>query len=300
MTPVFARRAVAAAAVGVLLGRGLPAGAQDTTYPGLVRTPMTVTIALPGGRDARLAAYVVRPDRPGRFPLVVLVHGTPGGTGAEFLATIAQMSPDRYLGPATAIAAHGYAVVSILRRGFGASDGPYDEQPSGNCRNWDYTRVGRISAEDVVGAAEALRAEAWADPDRIVLLGHSSGGFAVTAAAAANPAGVVGVVNFAGGRGGGGPDHVCGEERLMDALRSFGSTARVPALWLYAQNDDYYGPGLARRMLAAYTGAGAQARLVILPPIGSGTDGHMAIKTAPQEIIWPPVAAFLASLNLPT
>jgi hypothetical protein len=38
----------------------------------------------------------------------------------------------------------------------------------------------------------------------------------------------------------------------------------------------------------------------MLPPVGSGNDGHMAIKTAPHEVIWPPVAAFLASLNLPT
>jgi dienelactone hydrolase len=300
MTPGLTRRAVAAAAVCALLRRGLPARAQDAMHPGLVCTPMTVTIALPGGKHARLAAYVVRPDRPGRLPLIVLVHGTPGGTGAEFFATIARMSPDRYLEPATAIAAHGYAVVSILRRGFGASDGPYDEQGSGNCHNWDYTRIGRISAEDVVGAAEALRAEPWADPNRIVLLGHSTGGFAVTAAAATNPPGVVGVLNFAGGRGGGGPDHVCGEERLMDAFHTFGSTARVPALWLFAQNDDFYGPGLARRMFAAYTGAGAPARLVMLPPVGSGNDGHMAIKTAPHELIWPPVAAFLASLHLPT
>jgi dienelactone hydrolase len=300
MTSVFTRRAAAAGVVCVVLCRGLAARAQDAMYPGLVRAPMTVTIALPGGQHAQLAAYVVRPDRRGRVPLVVLVHGTPGGTGTEFLATIARMSADRYLGPAAAIAAHGYAVVSILRRGFGASDGPYDEQLSGNCRNWDYTRIGRISAEDVVGAAEALRAEPWVDPNRIVFLGHSTGGFAVTAAAAANPPGVVGVLNFAGGRGGGGPDHVCGEERLMDALHTFGSTARVPALWLYAQNDDFYGPDLARRMLAAYTDAGAPARLVVLPSIGVGSDGHMAIMTAPREVIWPPVAAFLASLNLPT
>jgi dienelactone hydrolase len=295
---VLTRRAVTAGAVCGLACRALPARAEDATYPGIVRTPMTVTIALPGGRHARLAAFAMRPDRPGRFPLVVFVHGTPGGTGAEFLATIAGMGPDRYPGSAAMIAAHGYAVVSILRRGFGASDGPYGEQLSGDCDNLDYARVGRTSAEDVIGAAEALRAEPWVDPNRIVLLGFSSGGFAVTAAAAANPPGIVGVLNFAGGRGGGGPDHVCGEARLMDAFRAFGSTAHVPALWVYAQNDQYYGPDLARRMLAAYTGAGAPARLVVLPPVGD--NGHMAITMAPQEVIWPPVAAFLASLHLPT
>ena len=81
--------------------------AQDASFPGLIHEPLSVTIALPGGSQARLEASVVRPDRPGRFPLIVIVHGTPGGSGPEFLATIARMSPDFYLGLAVAQAKHG-------------------------------------------------------------------------------------------------------------------------------------------------------------------------------------------------
>jgi hypothetical protein len=45
-----------------------------------------------------------------------------------------------------------------------------------------------------------------ADPNRIVLLGQSTGGLPVTAAAA-NPPGVIGVLDFAGGAGSNAPDH---------------------------------------------------------------------------------------------
>ncbi len=51
-------------------------------------------------------------------------------------------------------------------------------------------------------------------------------------------------------------------------------------------------------MLDAYHAGGAPAQLVMLPPVG--IDGHYALTIAPQELIWPPVEEFRASLKLPT
>jgi len=264
----------------------------------LLYEPTFVSIELPAGGQAKLEAFVVRPNRPGKFPLVVVVHGTPRGSGGEFRARIAQMSPDFHIGIAEAFAERGYAAVSIMRRGFGHSSGPYAEHDSGGCNHRDYERVGRISAQDVLGATAALRNEPWVDPERILLLGHSTGGMAVIAAGAANPLGVVGILSFAGGSGSVGPDQVCSEDRLIGAFKAFGATARIPALWVYAENDHHFGPDLARRMFDAYRSGGAPAQLVMLPPVGR--DGHMALPTAPLGVIWPPMAAFLASLHLPT
>ena len=131
-----------------------------------------------------------------------------------------------------------------------------------------------------------------------MLLGQSTGGLAVTAAAAANPPGVVGILDFAGGRGSDAPDHVCDEDHLVGAFSEFGKTARAPALWVFAENDHFFRPDLADRMLDAYRPGGAPARLVMLPPVG--IDGHYALTIAPLELIWPPVEEFLASLTLPT
>jgi dienelactone hydrolase len=208
------------------------------------------------------------------------------------------MSPAVYIGPAVTFASRGYAVVSIMRRGFGRSDGPYAEGYGGPCGDRDYLRVARISAEDVLGAVAALRAESWVDPDRMVLLGQSTGGLAVTAAAAATPPGVVGVLDFAGGRGSDAPDHVCDEDHLVGAFGELGKTARTPALWIFAENDHFFRPDLAHRMLDAYHTGGAPAQLVMLPPVG--VDGHYALAIAPPELIWPPIEKFLASLKLPT
>lgn len=273
---------------GVLCALALAAcSAANPPVPrGLTSQPLWVVISLPDGGQARLESLLIRPDRPGRFPLAVLVHGTPADSPADLA------------GPAIAFAHHGYAAVSILRRGFGRSDGPYLEAPADPCEDTDYLQVGLLSAQDVAGAVAALRQETWVDPDRVVLLGYSTGGFAAVAAGAGAMPGVAGIINFAGGRGAFEPDHVCGSDKLVSAYAALGRSARTPELWLYVQNDQAFVPALAHRMFTAYTADGAPARLEILPPFGS--NGHLLLVAGSADLWWPSVARFLESLHLPT
>jgi dienelactone hydrolase len=272
--------------------------AADTAPPGLIQQNLMLPIVLPNGSQVRLEAVVTRPDQPGRFPLVVLVHGTPRAIGEALRAAMAQQSPAVLLGPAIAFAQHGYAAVSIMRRGFGRSEGRFAEALSGTCDNRDYLAVGRIAAEDVTGAVATLRVQPWVDPDRVLLLGLSTGGFAVTAAAADNPSGVVGILNFAGGHGSAGPDRVCSPNHLVEDVAILGRTARVPALWIYSDNDHYIPAALGRSMFEAYVASGAPAQLRILPPFG--VEGHTMLAVGPAELWWPSVEGFLNGLHLPT
>lgn len=274
-----------------------PASA-DTVLPGLIRENLLLPIALPDGSQVKLEAMVIRPDRPGRFPLVVLVHGTPRASGETLRTAIAQLSPTDLLGPALAFVQRGYAAVSIMRRGFGRSEGRFAEALTGTCDNRDYLAVGRIAAEDITGAVATLRGEPWADPDRVLLLGHSTGGFAITAAAADNPPGVVGILDFAGGHGSAGPDWVCSPDHIVADAAIFGRTARVPALWINSENDHYIPAALGRRMFEAYVASGAPAQLQILPPFG--VEGHPTVTMGPAELWWPSAESFLNGLHLPT
>jgi len=87
---------------------------------------------------------------------------------------------------------------------------------------------------------------------------------------------VLGVINFAGGRGAigkvGSAERVCKDERLVEAVARYGKSARIPSLWLYAENDEHFRPELAQRMLAAYRGAGAPAEFVSMRSFGR--NGH--------------------------
>jgi hypothetical protein len=52
----------------------------------------------------------------------------------------------------------------------------------------------------------------------------------------------------------------------------YGKTARVPMLWLYSENDRYWGKSLPKKWFDAFVSAGGQANLVQLPPYKD--DGH--------------------------
>ncbi|MEY9529238.1 dipeptidyl aminopeptidase/acylaminoacyl peptidase [Bradyrhizobium japonicum] len=67
--------------IALLLSFATVAHAENTgLMSGLISAPITLPVRM-FGKDLTLDGYVVRPDRPGRFPLVIMTHGTPGGMG---------------------------------------------------------------------------------------------------------------------------------------------------------------------------------------------------------------------------
>jgi dienelactone hydrolase len=275
----------------ILAAGGAPHAEELVQPPGLIRSFMTVPITA-GGARVTLEALLTRPAAPGRYPLVVLSHGAPRD-GAERPT----MAPTAYSAIAIAFARRGWAVIAPMRRGYGRSQGPYAES-SGACKNPDYPASGRASGADLIETIKYMARQDYVDPGRVLLVGHSAGGFASIAAAAQNPPGVLAVLNFAGGRGSEAPDAVCTEARLVDAYAGFGRTVRVPTLWLYAANDHYFGPKLARRFFAAFTGAGGTGAFVALPSFGK--DGHQLFHDDGVSLWRDSVDSFLRQHSLPT
>ena len=65
-------------------------------------------------------------------------------------------------------------------------------------------------------------------------------------------------------------------------------------IWLYSENDRFWGKELPRRWFEQYVGAGAKAEFVQLP--ASGRDGHSSFTANPRA--WKPhVERFLKSLG---
>lgn len=243
------------------------------------------------GPERLLEALVFRPPGEGAVPLVILSHGTPRRPEER-----AQMRPHWAERAAAFFVAEGYAVIVPMRRGYGRSPGDADERTAGGCSNPDYVDVGRRVARQILAVADYVSRHNFVARGRIVLAGQSAGGFASLAAVESNPAGILGVVNFAGGRGSRATDDVCGEDRLVAAMGVFGASTRVPSLWLYAENDSYFRPELARRMQAAHGKGGARSSLHILRAYG--TDGHGFVRRSDSEAEWQPlVRDFLGSLG---
>jgi pimeloyl-ACP methyl ester carboxylesterase len=186
-----------------------------------------------------------------------------------------------------------------MRRGFAGSDGEYAED-FGPCQDPDYARTGREAARDVSATLEHLSHADFVDPHRIIVLGHSTGGWAAIAFSADAGTAVGGFINFAGGRGGRDPNgsgQRCAQAPLLEGTALFGRTSRIPSLWIYTENDNIFPPDVARAMLDSFRGAGGQAELVVLPPVRWG---H-GFPSDPEAVtLWSgPVSRFLQGLGYP-
>lgn len=265
-------------------------GGSNQQLPGLIRAPLALQVTLPDGDQETLEAFVTRPSAPGRYPVALITHGTSEGAYNRTL------TPNRYAATAIAFARRGYAAVMVLRRGYGQSTGR-DEIAGVSCDNPGHQRAGEVARTDVLAALDAVRRQPWAAPDKAVLLGSSTGGWAVLAAAALNPPGVQAVLDFSGGRGASWPK-VCGRKSLMDAATAFGQTARTPVLWIYAENDKEFPPVLAREMFSHYQAGGGAGELFITA--ANGDNGHFIMASAPPTLWWPKVGEFLAARGLPS
>lgn len=235
-----------------------------------------------GGRRIQVRFY--RPGGTGPFPLVILSHGSPRNPEDR-----PRMGVDTLRRQAEALAALGIAVAMPLRRGYGGQ-GEWAEA-YGSCEAPDYAAAGLASAADIRAAMAVAAKQPDIDGSRIVLVGHSAGGWG--SLAAASQGGVMGVVDFAGGRGSPGADTVCGEENLLLAAARLGSTSPAPELWIFSRNDHFFGPALARRLHEAFTVAGGRAELVIVEPYRD--EGHAYIDDTTS---WTPrVARFLRQIR---
>jgi len=285
-----ARAMIAGVALIALAAMG-SAAADDIVQPkGMMREAVWVPFRESGSLALRLEARLIHPTTSGRYPLVLISHGSPRNKADAKTKTIdwADWIADDF-------ARRGWIAATVLRRGYGHSEGTLSEG-YGNCKQPHYTAAGLASAQDLLQTVSYLQSRPDVDPTRVLLLGVSAGGFASIAAASLHPSGLVGVVNFAGGRGSVSSDNVCNPEDLVAAYGSYGRTVRVPSLWIYARNDHFFAPELAQRMFAAFRNSGAPGELIIAPPYKQ--DGHSLIFGQPM---WrDAVYAFLKRNVLPT
>jgi dienelactone hydrolase len=258
--------------------------------PATVEAASQEVVGIRTRSGAVVQTRVLRPAGPGPFPLAVVSHGSPPDPAQR-----PTMQVPTYASASNWLLQRGYMVALPLRRGYGETGGPWLEN-YGSCSSPDYYRAGLTTAEDIRTAADFLRDRSDVRRDRVVLIGVSAGGWGSLAAASQNPPGVLAVINFAGGRGGHHPKvGNCAPQRLVAAAGRYGSTARIPTLWLYAANDSFFAPDLARKMFDAFVRAGGRAEFVALPAFGS--DGHQVFGAADGRALWQrPVEKFLDAL----
>jgi len=232
-----------------------------------------------------------KPDGHGPFPIVIMNHGRSND----------RAHPPRflYINQAHFFTQRGFAVFVPTRIGYGEMQTNFDPENSGSCNNRNYAATAESSSTEILAALDYAKQQPDVDPTRVVIVGVSVGGFATTASAAKNPAGLVAAINFAGGAGGdpvGHPGIPCQGNQLEDMYSSFGKVSKSPMLWIYAENDLYFNPNHSQAWHAAFVKAGGNAEYHLLPPFAK--NGHTLFSQGVE--IWSPIVAqFLGNLGFP-
>jgi len=253
------------------------------------RLDLEVVVRHPDHGEVRRAVPVTvfRDPARTRSPFLILNHGR-----ATTPAANAALGRVRYSENAADFVRRGFVVFVPTRIGYGIAGGP-DLEASGRCDRRNFPPAYDAAAQTVAQVIAHVRGRADVDPDRGLVVGQSFGGATAVAIAAAAPAGVRAVVNFAGGGGGRPATHPgdpCSPDGMQALFAGYGRTARMPTLWLYAENDRYFGARLPRVWFDAFVAAGGRGRFVALPP--HGEDGHASFTRNPEG--WRPAfEAFL-------
>jgi len=238
-------------------------------------------------RITLMRTSVFRPQGAGPFPLAVIGHGS---TQNEIRR--AGFRQPQYAALTEWLVARGYAVAVPLRPGHGETGGPYYEA-QGGCANADFAKAGQGAASSIEAAIDFLARQAFVRKTGAVALGHSAGGWGALALSTHALRPLAGVAAFAPGLGGRVDDAAgknCAPDRLVAAARTYGEKARVPALWLTAENDSYFPPALSKRMVDAFRAGGGRVTYELLPAVGS--DGH-ELMLAPATAWGPLLERFL-------
>jgi dienelactone hydrolase len=243
----------------------------------IIRTDQTpsppTTIVIKRG-DVILEAWVWRPQGGGRFPAVLVNHGS-GRTREELERLGPYEKMAEIVGPV--FARHGYVLLYLFRRGVGPStaagknavdlmtEAAAQDQGARNALQMKLLEGREMS--DALAALARLRQLPEVDPQRVALVGHSFGGSLSVLMAEREPSlRAVVIFSAAGYSWDRSPDL---RGRLLRAV----DHTSVPLFFLHAANDFSTNPG--KVLDAELARLGKPHRLNIYPAVGrTPEDGH--------------------------
>jgi dienelactone hydrolase len=242
---------------------------------------------------------VKKAEAVGKLPIMLYTHGsTPSMEKRQAMAP--RGLKDVNLRLVRDYARRGWLGVFVLRRAYGESDGP-DAVTGFKCETStpSFQDGMDAAADDLQATLNYVGRREDADADRMMVLGVSGGGAAAVALGARNVPGLKVVVNVSGGLALSNCDK--NSDRLVEAMRYYGTRSKIPNLWYYAKTDSIFPEQTVVKMRAAFLEGGAYAKLVHYPNliIAPSTDGHN-LWARQTSMIMLDVDGFLRKHKLPT
>ena len=272
---------VAILVVSLLVNRSLLAN-DYLRYIRTIDDSLQIPIDDGQGQSIAMQGHLCRPAGVTNPQLVIINHGSPPSSkdrpGMELMSCNSEA--------VQWFVQRDYAVVVVLRLGYGATGGPWTEGYDG-CANANYFKAGLETARQIDAIVDyAVKLPNVKQTD-VIVVGQSAGGWGTIAYNSLPHPKVSAFINMAGGRGGhfqDKPNNNCQSDNLVAAAGQYGKTSSTPMLWVYVGNDTFFAPGIADAMYKSFVDEGGKAQLI--HPDKYGHDGHHLFSGPGGSEIW--------------
>jgi dienelactone hydrolase len=269
-----------------------PALAKDL-YEEIHRIDVTVKDLYNRSESKKIPLTVFKPNGEGPFPLVILNHGRAGSADKRM-----QPLRFRYEPQARYLVGKGFVVIVPTRVGYGEAFGDFDPESNGGCATPQIEPMSIAASDQVLAAHSFAKSLKYVDTNRWWVMGQSVGGLTSVATVWRNPTGLQGGINFAGGTGGdpvARPGQSCGVTQIARLWKNKAKEAQADMLWMYWENDLFWGQQAPRDWHQAWTEGGGRAQFHQLPAFGK--DGHSGFSSDMDHWV-PLVDAYLAKAGI--
>ena len=228
--------------------------------------------ALGSGTPIKLEVLASEPAK-WNGKIVVINHGSTGrGHGSNGFDESRVKTPVKFVKVGPALVAKGYRVFVLMRKGRGNSEGKFTEEDARTCSWSDQIRGVEEAEPQLDQFVDWLRAEYKVA--KVIVMGHSRGGFLTSYYSARHPDKVAYAVNISGGW-----TTVCEAKNNMthSMLKDSGSKFKHQS-WIYADKDTYF----SDRDLSDYEEIAATAGINFIKLETTAGDGHAFVSANPQ------------------
>jgi len=256
-----------------LFGLCATAGAQNAAKPVQEQRWFTYVEKVVFGADTPIQLEVLASE-PAVWngKIVVINHGSTGrGHGSNGYDESRVKTPVKFVRLAPALTARGYRVFVLMRKGRGNSAGSFTEEDARTC-GWTEQMRGVEEAEPQLDQfVDWLRQEYKVD--RLIVIGHSRGGYLASYYSARHPDKVAFAVNISGGW-----TTACEAKNNMTHRMLAESSAFKRQAWVYSTKDSYF----SEADIADYADIAAKGEINFVRLDTTGGDGHAFATSNPQ------------------
>ena len=215
--------------------------------------------------------------KPTNTPFIILNHGRDGGD-------LSKEDPGVFGALAKYLVTYGFTVIAPTRVGYGREreniDIDGEVTMSGSCYN---EHGADVLADQGATILEYVRKLPYINPELGVVGGQSYGGMMAISMAGHQLPGIKAVLNMSGGMGGNpGHDPICKRE-TTSLMHKYGKESpQIPALWVYAKDEDRLPPHVVAEWSKAFAEGGGNVQVVMFPDGGHSVGTSKRISEVAQ------------------